>query len=721
MNTSGTYKIRPAGRHLLTIGRDLIQNYHAAVVELVKNAYDADSPDVHIKFRITPDSSGYTFAISDQGHGMSRNTVINQWMVPSTADKKNRRKSPCGRIMQGRKGVGRYAASILGTDLRLETVTAAGEKTTVLVEWKDFENAQYLDDVEIAIETTMGSDPPGTKLTITGDDDFLAEWNHKQFNKLRFELKKLKSPVSVALSNEHSDDQFQIRLTFTGFSDEPDGTETIEPYPIFDLFDYRIAGTINTDGKGSLTYSQQKIRNTTEENICFDTGRLTDCGEMDIDIRVYDRDKEAIDALIQRGLIDDSGNYVGKLKARQILDKSNGIGVYRNGFRIRPLGDDDFDWLKLDSRRVQNPSMRIGNNQAIGYVHIQPEELSGLVEKSARDGLRENPAFSRLKKIVHDVITELETRRFRYRKQAGVSRPVFKVEQQIERLFSSDELKRNIQTKLSKAKVDNKTVGEVIEIISLDVKNKNRIADEIRQAVAVYQGQATLGKIINVVLHEGRRPLSYFRNQIPNLRYWHKTFLKTKGAEGLEEIMSIADGLGNNAEFFVKLFNRLDPLAAGKRPAKKPLNLKKVIEGALSVFEGEMKAHPVVTRVNAPDDFRFWSWSQDIYAVFTNLADNSLYWMHEKNISRREINIEVVTDGDSLDHIDYRDTGPGIEPALIASEVIFEPHFSTKPAGAGLGLAIAGEAAIRNGLELKAFESESGVWFRLQSKTGDEK
>ena len=44
MNTDTTYKIRPAGRHLLTIGRDLIQDNYAAVIELVKNAYDADSP-----------------------------------------------------------------------------------------------------------------------------------------------------------------------------------------------------------------------------------------------------------------------------------------------------------------------------------------------------------------------------------------------------------------------------------------------------------------------------------------------------------------------------------------------------------------------------------------------------------------------------------------------------------------------------------------------------
>jgi len=46
---------------------------------------------------------------------------------------------------------------------------------------------------------------------------------------------------------------------------------------------------------------------------------------------------------------------------------------------------------------VQNPSLRIGSNQAIGYVLIESDEQSGLVEKSARDGLRENAAFERLK------------------------------------------------------------------------------------------------------------------------------------------------------------------------------------------------------------------------------------------------------------------------------------------------------------------------------------
>ena len=184
--------------------------------------------------------------------------------------------------------------------------------------------------------------------------------------------------------------------------------------------------------------------------------------------------------------------------------------------------------------------------------------------------------------------------------------------------------------------------------------------------------------------------------------------------------MPIAEGIGQNAEVFVKLFSRLDPLAAGRRSAEKPLALKEEITNVLAVFAQEVKSQKVIAEVIGPEDFKFSSWRQDIYAIFTNLVDNSLYWMKEKRTSNRKIIIELVTDGNSLLYIDYYDTGPGIEPKFIASEVIFEPEFSTKPLGTGLGLAIAGEAAARNGLELKAFESEQGAWFRLQPKTEDE-
>ena len=715
MISSDSFRIRPAGRHILTIGRDLIQDTYAAVVELVKNAYDADSPDVNIEFFADTDFTCIEIVIFDHGHGMSRDTVVNKWMVPSTDDKRKRRESPAGRTMQGSKGIGRFAAAVLGKELLLETVSE-GEKTTLLVVWEDFAEAQFLEDVEILIETEETTEPSGTRLTITGDEEFLTYWDKIQFRNLQYELKKLVSPVDSLMSDDH----FSIRLKIEGFGEQVDSSESIEPYTIFNLFDFRISGRVSSDGTGTFTYSIQKIQNTIDEEIVFTLGSPTGCGELDYDIRVYDRDKEAIGSLIQRGLKDEYGKYVERREARRILDHNNGIGVYRNGFRIRPLGDADFDWLKLNYRRVQRPARRIGSNQVIGYVQIQSESLSGLIEKSARDGLKENEAFEQLKLITKRIISELEIRRYIYRRRVGLSQPALGVERQLERLFTYDEMKREIQTQLRKTPLDQAATDGILDIIDREEEEKNKVVEEIRRTVAIYQGQATLGKIINVILHEGRRPLNYFRNEIPNLRYWHKTFQKTSDPSSLEKVMRIADGIGQNAEFLVKLFRRLDPLAAGKRAQRKPLNLKEAIEGTFSVFEETIKAQEVCIEVRGPDEFMFLSWPQDIYVIFTNLIDNSLYWMREKKVCKRTITIEFFAEGDSLQYIDYRDTGPGIDPELIAAEVIFEPQFSTKPDGTGLGLPIAGEAAERNGLKLTAHGSAKGAIFRLQPRVENE-
>lgn len=722
--SENVYKIRPAGRHLLTIGRDLIQDSYAAIVELVKNAYDADSESVEIHFKATEKPSEnisdnpekrIEITVRDYGHGMSQDTVINKWMVPSTSDKLERKKSPHGRIMQGRKGIGRYAASMLGSTLLLETVSEDSEKTTVLVNWHDFETSEYLDDVELLVETHPTDEQSGTALTIEGGEEYYREWNEKQFKDLNFELKKLISPVQNSMDKAAQD--FQIHLKISGFSDVEDLEETIAPYPIFDLYDYKISGRINSNGKGTLTYALQKVRNTVEEVISFDLKDSTACGNLIFDIRVYDREKESIEQLIHRGLKDDHGNYLGKLQARKILNESNGIGVYRNGFRIRPLGDPEFDWLKLNEQRIQNPSLKIGSNQVIGYVLIDSEEKSNLIEKSARDGLRDNNAYKQLQKITNEVIKELETRRFSYRRKAGLSKPALKVEKELNRIFSFDTLKQNVHKKLIAGGMNEKSVEEVIELISKEAEEKSQTVEEIRQAIATYQGQATLGKIMNVVLHEGRRPLNYFRNEVPRIDRFIKKYKETSDFEYIQQIESIAHNTVSNAKTFSDLFLRLDPLAMGKRPAKQQLSIENEISNCFAIFRQQMADKGIKFKISGSAIIE--AWKQDIAAIFTNLIENSIFWLSEKNTDIKEIMVNIITNENSLSYIDFRDTGPGIEPNLIEDNLIFEPQFSTKPGGTGIGLAIAGEAAERNGLKLTALESTAGAYFRLSTK-GDE-
>ena len=721
MSNSDVFKIRPAGRHILTIGRDLIQDPYAAVVELVKNAYDADATRVDIQFSKYEVSRevingeeiihhGIKICISDDGHGMIRSVVTDKWMVPSTDDKQNRKVSPKGRIMQGRKGIGRYASAILGNDLFLETV-ADGTKTSLLVNWNDFEKAEFLSDVDILIESKNTNDDSGTKLLMTGDETFLYEWNESQFKQLQKELKKLMTPIEDTKIS--SDSLFKIFIDIKGFGNSDKKNEEIEPYPLFDLFDYRIYGKINENGYGKLIYEMQKARNSIPEEINFSYGMPTECGNVEFDIRVFDREKESIEDLIRRGLKDESGNYVGKLEARQLLNENNGIGVYRNGFRIRPLGDPDFDWLELNKKRVQNPSQKIGSDQVIGVVKIESEEFSGLIEKSARDGLKENVHYQALIELTNKIIENLETRRYIYRNKAGLSRKTLKIEAEFEKLFSFEFLRKNVQKTLEKGNVDNKTASDVLKAIDETENEKNKIAESLRETVAVYQGQATLGKIINVVLHEGRKPLEFFKDQIPLFNMAYSDY-QNGNVEILPKIYIKINGFSDNSDILLQLFKKIDPLAQGKRGNKKEVLIVERIKSIFSVFASQLKDVSWKVDITSGTDIKINCWIQDLYSIFTNLIENSLFWMKETKTEKKQISIFVDVEDNEINFIDYKDTGPGIENNLLESGVIFEPNFSTKPEGTGLGLSIAGESARRCGFELKALSSDSGAYFRLE-------
>jgi signal transduction histidine kinase len=553
-------------------------------------------------------------------------------------------------------------------------------------------------------------------LKITGGGSYFSLWDKKQFDKLRFELKKLMPPVEEKNKSGKKGEAFSIELSIRGFDSYQDITETIKPFPFFEYYDYRISGHINNDGQGTLVYASQKARNIPDETIKIDLERHSGCGNLVFDIRAYDREKDAIEALINRGgLKNPSGNYMQINEARAILNDYNGIGVYRNGFRIRPLGDPEFDWLTLNKRRVQNPSRFIGSDQIIGLVLIESEKKSGLIEKSARDGLKTNAAYNALIDITTIVISKLEERRYKFRHDSGLSRSGRNINNRLDKIYLNEELKKDVMGELKKGKVENKLIGRIEEIFGEDSEKKVKLAEEVRNIVAIYQGQATLGKIINVILHEGRRPLNYFKNQIPNLKYWYNSIVTSKDPSAYTEFLSIAEGIGINANSFVLLFSKIDPLAMGKRSKKNLLNLKKVISNTFLIFEKELKAGNITTLINGPDDVDILAWVQDISAIFANLIDNSIYWITQKKPVVKKISVDIVFNENKLACVDYRDSGPGIEPDLIASEVIFEPDFSTKPNGTGLGLAIAGESALRNNMELKAFTSDTGAYFRLQS------
>ncbi len=139
-------KIRPAARIIKSIGEDLIKDPYTAVIELVKNAYDADSDRVNIIIEICKDNvyglneEFLKFTIEDFGQGMSFDIIEDAWMVPATAYKKDRQFSTIKhRTLQGKKGIGRYASAILGDFLKITTTDLQGYTTIIEIDWAEFE------------------------------------------------------------------------------------------------------------------------------------------------------------------------------------------------------------------------------------------------------------------------------------------------------------------------------------------------------------------------------------------------------------------------------------------------------------------------------------------------------------------------------------------------------------------------------------------------------
>lgn len=712
------FKIKPAARHVLTIGRELVKDNATALLELVKNSYDADATRVNIEFStIREKNSGIVIRVSDDGHGMSYETVTTVWLVPSTFHKQGKLVSDGKkRPLQGRKGIGRYASSILGGMLRLET-TQNRETTTLLINWKDFEESEYLDDVEIVVNKEETGKIPGTIIEITGDVNELLEWDEAQVKSLIKDMRRLISPI---YEKEKKPD-FEIALTFKNFPVK--GYENqeifIEPFPILDVFDYRISGEISETGEANLVF-ENGLTGVALEKIPAHIVTLKDgakyCGNLKVDFKIYDRDADSINNLIEKigSRIEaaESSEKLNKAEARNLLNEISGIAVYRGGFRIRPHGDPGYDWLQLDRRRVQKPGVRVGSDRVSGLIEIEPEEKSRLEEKANREGLKENKYFLGLVQIATHVLLEAENRRYSFKLKTGQEKSQRNLTDKLENLFDFSDVTKSIEKELAEHNVPESERKKIVNLIDARVEESNKVIEDVKRIIAIYQGQATLGKIVKVVLHEGRNPLSYFQNQIPIIEQWIVE-LKTKHDKDLLDQLAIRlEAIKRQAELLIGLFRKISPLAARRKTNPATLLLRKSITEAIDVFSYEIKKQKIRVKLECDPKMQIVAWPEDLNQALVNILDNSIFWLSGKEKEIKEISI-MATVEEGILRLTFKDNGPGIEEKFIRDEIIFEPGFTTKADGTGLGLAIAGEAIERSGGRLAAIYSESGAHFEI--------
>jgi len=733
-----TLSIRPEARLIRSIGADLIKDYYAAVIELVKNAYDADSESVDITLSFEKANIYGTkeeflkFTIVDIGEGMSLNTIKNAWMVPATSYKLNKKTSSLKhRSLQGRKGIGRYASAILGDYLRMETTNASGETTIIEIDWKQFDTTQksdvkYLDEIEIAFENEKTSLPHGTKIEIyapiiseynskTQSIDKRIIWTQKDYENLLKELRNLLSPLE-----KNIDDTFEITLRYKGLEDFGfrNAEFKIEPFPLLDLYDYRISGSIDRNGKGTLSYENQNYLNSNEKinfEIKIDQENKQ-CGNVEVDLRFFDLEPEAIGTLISRGLKDPVTNeYLGRADARRMLKEYAGVGIYRNLFRIRPYGDNNYDWLELNQKRVNNPTLKFSTNQVVGFVNIESEEESNLIEKSAREGLKENDSYETLKNILSKVISEVESRRYIFRKNTKRGRkPANNIKEAITDLFSFDNVSYKVRTLLEKNGLDNSVIVKVEQTLKEEEKSKEKELKKIQDTLVMYEAHAALGRLVQLIIHEGRKPLQFMGTNLNNLEKDIKYFIKhPHDKEVTKDLLSFVATNKSHLKTISKLFAGLDPLTAKRLNRKKEFELCKNIHKNSAFFEDQLFSNGILLDIQCEETV-YYGREEDFFIVYTNLIENSIYWLNAVAQEKKSISIKVYKK-DTYIIIDYKDNGPGVDEKF-ANE-IFDAGFSQKPeGGTGIGLTLAGQAVSRNNGQIECIKSDNGAFFRITLK-----
>jgi signal transduction histidine kinase len=671
---TGESILRPKARLIKTIGEELISNDVVAIIELVKNSYDANSPISVIKFQgkieIVKEGrtstkvlkkDGATIQILDEGEGMSLAIIESAWMEPATTFKKNSKNINLKRRFTGEKGIGRFASAKLANNLQIITKQENDNEVVIDFNWNDFnDDSKYLADIRSKWEVRKPT-AINNRGTILNLNNLNIDWDENKFRDLRIALSRLLSPLAPA-------EDFLIELQLPNELGDLNGL--IERPETLNRPDYLIRGNISKDGEPELFYFSKKEGNEKKLNIKKEEFKLRNplreslSGTFNFEFRVWNRDIDSIKNLARE--INSSTKNI-----RKDLDDLAGVSIYRDNFRVLPYGNKNDDWLRLDIRRVNNPTERLSNNQIVGYVSVSLDNNPNLTDQSNREGIIESQSFTDLKSYIILLLNEVEIRRYAERPRESDSL------ENKEGLFQRFSLQS--VTEYIKEKIPNNT--EVLELVQ---KKDNEIQEgvkKVQEVIARYRRLTTLGQLIDVILHDGGNYLAKIDAQANLIE---KEVLKKDS--DLEKIKKYVEKIHSVRKDFAQLFKRIEPFGGRKRGRPKTVIVEEIIENQFLLAHNEIEKLNI--EYSLPNTKNTVTIDEaELGIIIMNLLQNAIHWLETIDDERRIV-VQVIREKDTLSII-FSDNGPGVREEF--QKLIFDPYFSTRPDGIGLGLTIVGE------------------------------
>jgi len=638
---SGTSAFRPRARLLKILGAELISDEVVAIGELVKNAHDADASVVTVRFEGASGPDG-RITITDDGDGMDIDTVLGRWMQPASSGKgrEGMRRTQGGRRLLGEKGVGRFALDKLGAACELITRPRGGrDEVCVGFDWDAFaDDGLMLHEIESKwqLRKAREIDQHGTILTLTG---LRQLWTERTYRRLCSRLSRLVSPLL-------NDSSFRIEVESDEFPDY--GHVLRQSY--LEKSPYRIQVIFDGDRTLEVRFNDgRKLRRrwSGREDLC--------CGPVEVRIHSFDLESEAV------------ARVGPKMDVRAWLRQWSGVSIYRDDFRIWPYGEPHDDWLRLDRRRVNNPTVRLSNNQVVGSVFITADGNPDLRDQTNREGLINNRALDDLRSLVYEVLQIVEAERQAVRHPATTKRRVGapvtdqgpSIADEIDKLAGE-----------ATGRIASRLRGLARRARERDAREKtgqDALVASLAELAAAGRCAAKNGEALGPLLDDMKKSIRATNRPADVSRNGHRPVLES--FQSVHERVVLLTGLSNGVA------RGRHVIEVGKALADFEILVKPVVMAAgirLELSDGGLELVRVGMR------------PATLHRLLHLLLENSMDWLASTPKPRVRLSLSAADDWCELL---IADNGPGVSEEMHGT--LFEPGSSLRQGATGMGLCMA--------------------------------
>ena len=712
-----TLHFKPHARLLTMLGDQLIKNERIALVEIIKNAYDADASWVKVTFDDFEDGfkvkASSKIIIEDDGTGMTRNVLEEHWISPATPVKKlakaAKASTPKGRKLQGEKGIGRFAILKLGRTVSITTrPERSSEEFTLSLDLSHYDDdflskdgdahSYYLEDIDISLSASekatciraeqiaLGArverrKPHGTRIEVS---NLRGSWTQKRVDDVYADLIRLQSIFDIITKPAEKEgdaekaDVFDVLIykgsEFQNYSNAylEELRALIENNAVLRITDgrydeFKKTFKFSLNGKpDALALSDPDITGITlfRETLGKKDGSpnniATKCGSFSFGFYVFDLSKDAA------GKFDLDDTQTRRLKEHRIY-------LYRDGIRVYPYGDADDDWLQTDMYRgTKAAGMFLSNDQVLGFVNITQKENPELKDKTNREGLIEigdaTSDFRNLLQIFLAWVRKKPYEKYRISTRDDKGAEIAKKE----RVKAGFE---DLEAKLASNKPAQAALQAVAKLYQTERSYLIQRAETTENLAGVGLSVETASHDIMAVLHRGLISLDSLITETQKTGALSKDFIN-------RELIALRGMLS----FVEAQLKDIQQLFKSSKQRRKNVRIIDVLRKVEKLFAPSLNKENVILSIEERGSPLMGKTTDAVLLqLFLNLFDNAVYWLRSKGSGKRQI--QVLLDGNEGELI-FADNGPGIK--ADDAPYIFEPFYSGRGEdGRGLGLYIA--------------------------------